>query len=452
MALFSKKKKGEKGQQNVGRMEDYYVIFSLNKSASREENLSILRKQFGELTQNMGGGALNGSDIQERLRMMRDKLAEAIKVFKNKESYEQYNADLQVAYANNQVDMAAQKASADFLDEIQKLYMAGKYALVIQRCVSELDRGVVDINVYVWLARSYWMVDKDQQALDTVDKGLKVDSKNIDLMRVGSRIYTDDMKDYDAAQNMINKMIAVNESLGTAEQVNLFTAFGKEDVAYKTIDDYVAAHPYDEAFKENCANDLIGRAYKCYETVQLADGSKSLFLLSEEAYNKCLSFTEKAAAVYPCQETAQELKDAQSFGEVVFNEDNKENIRWCTLAALAYSFGFAFYVVGFFASIGQLFKEFSEIGFFGFLGGLFSALVILAIFGLLAYVTWKVTLGLKKVSRRPYWQIYRYEITGERLPEEAKYIKYGNWLSGYMKWSWKCSKALMKFAFSLAGM
>lgn len=57
---------------------------------------------------------------------------------------------------------------------------------------------------------------------------------------------------------------------------------------------------------------------------------------------------------------------------------------------------------------------------------------------------------LYKVSKRPYWQIFRYELTGYRDKKEKLYVTIGKIFSGWMRLSWKISKAIFKIAFRLA--
>ena len=99
-------------------------------------------------------------------------------------------------------------------------------------------------------------------------------------------------------------------------------------------------------------------------------------------------------------------------GEVEFNQDNKSNIRWTMFAAWIYG------VAGVMALS-------SGVG-----PGSFIAILLAAA---CAYVT----VMLHKVSKRPYWQIYKYELTGQREPKEKRYITIGNIIAAVAKVSCK---------------
>ena len=67
---------------------------------------------------------------------------------------------------------------------------------------------------------------------------------------------------------------------------------------------------------------------------------------------------------------------------------------------------------------------------------------------LLAAACAYVTVMLHKVSKRPYWQIYKYELTGQREPKEKRYITIGNIIAGYMRWSVKLAFGMIRLIFS----
>lgn len=111
-------------------------------------------------------------------------------------------------------------------------------------------------------------------------------------------------------------------------------------------------------------------------------------------------------------------------GEVEFNQDNKSNIRWTMFAAWVYGIG----------------------GIMGLSAGGSAAGCIVVI--LLAAVCVYSSVMLHKVSKRPYWQIYKYELTGEREPKERRYILIGNIIAGYMRWSVKMAFGVLRLVFS----
>ena len=47
-----------------------------------------------------------------------------------------------------------------------------------------------------------------------------------------------------------------------------------------------------------------------------------------------------------------------------------------------------------------------------------------------------------------YWQIYKYELTGQREPKEKRYITIGNIIAGYMRWSVKIAFGMIRLIFS----
>ena len=76
---------------------DYYALYNLTRGADSKTLVSQLRKKQGEIKQMMSCSATGSETIMETL-LEQDKLVTAaIKIFKNKEKLEEYNAQLDAA-------------------------------------------------------------------------------------------------------------------------------------------------------------------------------------------------------------------------------------------------------------------------------------------------------------------------------------------------------------------
>ncbi len=422
-----------KGRGASGRIVDFYQMFSLDQNASAKEIKKSLRTIQADIRTAMSDGSLNDEEIMKRLQEQSDQVTQAMKCFKNDETKAKYDKELEAAYKSNKVDVEAQKLSQELFEEIAMYFAKQQYKAVISKCVDAINNNVRDIRLYEYLAKSYRLLGDAENALDAVEKGLKVDGDNLDLLKIGSRVYTVNYQNYDEAQKIINHMAEIDKGCATAEQIHLYLNFGKDEIAYQTLDEYMAAHPADEVFKQNCAYDIIGMSYNCYDDCLAEDGTEVSLLLSEEAYQKCLAYCKKAVSLYSDENTRNALEYAEHFGKTEFNEDNASDVKWCLAGAALFLLA-GFMSMGAVASLGE-----------GGVGTLFAGVLQGLLFISIPIV---ITGGLIKESYRPYWKIYKYIFTGERDMREKVFIVLGRIFSCYIRLGWWMTKFVFRIMFS----
>lgn len=422
-------------KKQLGQMVDYYSMYGLNQSASAKDTKKRLRQIQADIRTAMSDGSLNGEEILSKLQQQNEDVVQAMKCFKNEEAKKKYDADLQAAYNANMVDVESQKLAKELFEEILTLFAKREYQQVIAKCLEQINNNTRDVRLYEYLAKSYRLIGRTQQAMDAVENGLKVENDNDRLLKIACRISADDYKDYNRAQGYINRLDGVNKSTATAEQIYLYMNFEKKDAAYQTLDQYLSENPNDQFFRQQCAYDFIGYANECYDTCEAEDGTNVSLILSEEAYHTCLEYCQKAYDLYQDENTRNELEYAKHFGEVEFNEDNRIDLRWNYLATAIYAVSC---VMGIVFMSGVMSGDIRE-GFSLFLFGF-------AFFAGSLYVT----LNFRKASYRPYWQIYKYIFTGEREPKERVFLILGKIISCYMRFSWWLCKVLLRLMFHIS--
>ena len=152
---------------------DYYALYNLTRGADSKTLVSQLRKKQGEIKQMMSCSATGSETIMETL-LEQDKLVTAaIKIFKNKEKLEEYNAQLDAAIASGTLNTEAQEAAQSALDEIERLFLKGNYNAVIKMCRNAINENGANAKLYNFLAQSYYMVDQGESALAAVDEFVK---------------------------------------------------------------------------------------------------------------------------------------------------------------------------------------------------------------------------------------------------------------------------------------
>ncbi|MCD7764120.1 MAG: hypothetical protein LUI14_13190 [Lachnospiraceae bacterium] len=396
-------------KQNVKVPEgivDYYAVYAIDRKAKTKEIRKLLLQKQGELRSHMSNGSLNGDEVMEKLQDAYNMIAAAVKIFKNEDRRKEYDKQLDAAYATGKIDVEAQKAAQDIYEEIEAMFLKGNYRGAIRKCMEALNNNICDFRIYLLLAQSYFALHDTDHSLESVEDGLRVHPDNLPLLKAGSRFANEGKKDFNRAQRYVNRMMEIDPQspLAISEQSYLYLNTGREDLAYQMIDDYMEKHPSDVQFRKDCAHDLIGHSYSYYTKDPSSEG---YVIASEENYNKCLDICNKAAGIYNDENVRTALDTATSFGQTVFNDENLEGILWLLIGGLVYA------IVGLVLA-GSGFSTIGQAGILAlFIGALMSSPVLL-IGILLLFCAWR----LREVSYRPYWQIYKFIITGEREKKE----------------------------------
>lgn len=411
---------------------DYYQLFRLNRKMSCEELAGALREKQNEWRQK--AALCNSPEYLTICREMVEKISAAMKLLKNKDSRAEYDEQLDYAIENNLLDTEAQQLAQDIYDELERLFNAGDYTAVIRKCQELLNSNTTDKKVYNYMAQSFYITDHDAEAIRTVDECLKIFPDDMDTLQLAARYYNVCNNDIQKAQGFINHMLELDSDapLAISEQGYLHLCAGNKDAAFKTYDEYINNHPTDYAFREYAAMSMINYSY----TLFTDDGEGNLLLISQEAYDECLALAEKASSIYDNEHIKEHLEYTKQFGQIEFNKDNRSGIIWTMFSGITYAvLGLVYLVM---SIVGG-----SELGGSGVAVAVIVGLVVLAIGVLCIYAG----IQLFKVSKRPYWQIFRYELTGYRDKKEKLYVTIGKIFSGWMRLSWKISKGMFKFIF-----
>lgn len=404
---------------------DYYQLYGLDRAMKAKEIVKAIRLHQAKARDHMQTVKENSPELFKKVKQMCDMASEAAKCFKTEKAKKEYDKELDLAYQEGRIDVERQKVAESLIGEIENLFASGNYQGVVRRCNEALERKLYDEKLYSYLAQSYDFLGDLSKALNTIDSGLEIYPESIEILSVGARLYNVEQKDYDKAQSMINRMFEVEEDNKWAnlEQIYLYLMFEKEELGYQSIDEYLGRHPQDQEFRSACAHDLISYSYGFYTK----DTQNGIYVItSEEAYKKCVEITDKAVGICRDEITLEAQETVRRFGEKEFNKDNVENIFWSGLAA------------GIYLLMGVM--------MWATVPNSFVIAIIPIAFGLLlSYCTYQLVC----VSNRPYWQLMKYYLTGQREKKEKKYIFIGKLLSFYMKWSVKAAIWIVRFCFRL---
>ncbi len=420
---MAKKLKSKKSQVNPNLI-DYYALFGLDRGLDNKNIVVELSKKLNIVRQKQT--MCQSSEDITKLRELEEKIHEAINVFRKPDVREDYDKKLKEALAKGTLDTTAQQIAEDVYAEIQRMFDMNNYNGVIRKCQELISGTTAETRLYSYIVRSYYLTERYREALSTVDSCLSVHPNDFDALQMSARYYNMCNKDYQKAQNFVNRMLEMDpdSALAVAEQGYLYLCMGNKDMAFKAYEDYIDAHPTNEAFKESCAVDMINYSYSLF--VEDEDGTA--LLISQESYEECLALAEKAASFYDDEDIKNHLEYTRQFGKIEFNEDNREAIRWFIISGLMYSL---------MCLPGFLFVSLGEPG----------GTLVVGIGLVLAFLMFFCAKKLRDVSYRPYWQIFRYEVTGYRDKKEKLYVTLGKIFTGYMRFGFKLSWSVFKGVF-----
>lgn len=410
---------------------DYYQVYDLTRGARREELLKELRrKKNGLIQKQQTAPAEKKVDIEAKISKLIMLLDDAIAIFKNEEKFKEYNKQLDLAYANGVIDTNYQDELIASLDEVERLFYSENYGAAINLCNQLISDKGATVQLYEILAKSYYLTGNRGEALNVAEvcaRDFPHDSVALDMaVRMSVRAGND----FNKAQSYMNLIIETfaGTALAALDQAYILMAQNNLDMGFSVIDDYIKLHPSDNKFRSNAAYDMIAFGNSMFK----GNGSDNsiVYLDSPEEYAICKRYADKACEICNDQTVREYAEDINYYGKVEFNEDNKEHLRWSLLGCVVF-------IIAGLAAIGSV----NDMGFSFGLGGL---LCILCGIGCgFVYV------NLRNVSKRQYWQINKYYMTGERLPKEQFYINIGTALTFIFKYTVKFTIEVNKFILKL---
>lgn len=396
--------------KNIEIETDLYKELEIDRAWDEKTIRDYLKKLLKIWTQRQG--ATNDEQQLLEISNVLDLIESGFRFLTKTAKRKQYDAALEVAYKNKKLTDEAEEELYTILDQARAYYRKGNIKLATKLAEEVVAEKVNDVSAYEFLARCYMDVSAYNKALNVVDQGLAIFSDNLKLHWLGARIETVGTKNFNNAQNRVNKLIelAPNESIGYSEQINLHLQQGDENLAFSEIDSYIAEHPDDNSFRQGVAYELDAYSKTCY----YYDASQNAsFIADKQSYNKCLNLCEKAVEVYADEYTQKQLKRAQSYGKKEWNDWNLPSIKSLAI------YGSLFAVLGF-AS-----EAFLMLG-----------VIFYTVMGILIYF-----------SFRPYWQIYKTYVTGEMGSTEQAISIIGEQTAKLAEWMFNTLMKVMGWIF-----
>lgn len=399
---------------------DYYQKFNLDRNKSAKELTTQLRSMQGD---RMKQATIDPYNYELQAKVNKDVRAieAAIKIFEHDK--DQYDKELAKAYEAGKVAQEVRQAPQGFFSELDAMLNVGNYSMIIERCNESLSNNVKDVRLYHYLAMANYGSGNVVGAFDIITTALTEYHDDFFLLRLGAR-YSANVRAFGYAQGYVDRLLEVypENPLASSDQCYLYEQMGKEERAFKLINDYLEKNPNSTEFRQACSYDLVTLSHSCY----IEDSSSgSMIIATQEKYEKCLATCNKAAEIYKDDMTTAVLESAQFFGKTEYNWENFRHTLALFLGSLIYGvLGLTFFL-----------QHGTNPG-----AGLFITLGAFLLYS---------GIRLIQVSFRPYWQINKFYMTGKRERSEQFYIWVGNVFAFYLKWSIKIAIAITVMVFVL---
>lgn len=409
---------------------DLYKKLDLDRSwdtPAIKERLKEIQKMW-----TLRQAACNDREQLQLIEAILDAVEDGYRWLLQPKKRKEYDAALDEAYQNGTLFDEAEAKLVSLIDQAMEYYKKGNIRLAAECAQKAVDGRVNDVRAYDILVNSLYEMQEYDKALEAVDRGTSIFTTNTELYRLGARIASivSIGGSFEDAQRRVNALIALNPdaSVGHTEQTFLQLCRGDDELAFQEIDAYAAAHPEDEEFRRSSAYMLINyyAAACCFhdESNSEYDG----FILEKEDYERAKALTGKAVNLYSDEYTRDQLQKVKHFGKKEFNNWNVQSIYGLLCG------GVGLLIIGMIAGIFSI--------------GFRFLIAVMGICWAAAAAFWVFAGVLTYCSFRPYWQIYKTNMTGKMgKTEEVLHnvgVVSGRYGGEFLQLAWKLVAALVK--------
>ena len=312
---------------------DYYRLLEIDHNMSTEDILKYLRKINRQWTKRNNTCQSDRKEQLDNIAQTLEIIRNAIKQFGNDITRQDYDNELNKAYANGTLNNSTQKEYKDILEQAWAYYYKNDIDTALQYARECVDAQINDPSAYELLADCYMLGDAYDEALKAIDVGLNIFNRNESLMVLGARIATVSGQMYDIAQLRINSILEAfpDEPYGYAEQIYMHLHKGETELAFSEIDSYLNVRPNDMKFRELVAHDLDKYIYENFITMT---GDNEILIAEKEAYKNAVRLAAKASEIFNDSRTQTTVNEVTFFGKREWDSWNMPSIKTLTLFGL----------------------------------------------------------------------------------------------------------------------
>lgn len=368
---------------------DFYDLLDLDRTRDTESLQKQIRQVIRE-KRKQRGFAQGGSE-SKKLKDEVELYYDALKYFTNDASRKRYDAELAQAVAKNENFHRPRPKADDLFGNAIEMFNSQRYDMTYELLVELLSETPNNEKAWQLLGDTKYMMGDYDDALHVVNKAAKAFPMSIDL-RFRDIRFNILLDNFNEAQALLNKAMAdfPDSPVFASEQIYLYLAAGKIDLAKKFIDEYIETKPSDSEFRHLTAENLTDIATQNYV---IDPESRQRFPITQANYDLCLKLITWANQIWQDQSTLAALDHIRELGTMHFDQSQVKKIVLCAIVGIVPIFIFFTFII-------------NNIDSHNIMQVLFSpATVLVAIPIAFAYSIWKK-------SRRPLWMEYRDTLRG----------------------------------------
>lgn len=318
-------------------MTNYYTEFNLDPNASCETLCAQLLQAKKKWINRQNANSVEKRQEAERKVVL---IEEASKAFADEASKTAYDRALAQA-SQNAGGAPQQQAQARpqqqqqptqpqqqqgwtverVVDTAAQNQMSGRFSANIELCRQAIAHGMEDPNIYTYLAIAYSEIGNIQNALVTMETGLKKFPDEWSLYFNICSMYLHNTNQYGVVRKYLDKLkawdIERDAVLGMELEYLLFS--GQVDAAEANIQAHLRENPSDNEYKEGAA-----KAYQLYANKFMAKAANGkTYYPTQEAYDSALYYRKKAHELYPSDTTQQLLNEMAEAGKRKMDRETK---------------------------------------------------------------------------------------------------------------------------------
>lgn len=368
--------------RNKQEFFDYYERFGLDRSKDIKHLKKELTLKITDLTAKRSCIPPSDETLKKRIEDEIALMQKAMMTFSNDKRRKAYDTELDKALKAGRVNHEENTEIRDILEKARRFFDKGQYELAVKFAKEVIDNNPNSPEPYIILCRSKFLSCEYDEAVELVDKSSKIFANDLELCWLAVR-YNILIEDIETAQRKLNEAVSKfgNVPLLAAEQIYLYFYINRDEMAMKTVQEYLSVNPNDNTYKKYVAYNILEIANYSY----LYDPASEMLLLTEEKdYNRCLEIVTAANRIYQDERTTNELKYIKQFGDMIYDEDNRG----------AFKFNVRLSIIGLIATI-VMFVLGNDLVYFGVFG---------VIFTILCAVTAVV---INSMDMQPRWKVIR---------------------------------------------
>ncbi len=302
---------------NTNVVHDYYSDLSIPRDLSLQDVKRLINKKIKQNADRISSSAGETEKLKE-LEAINKLLHNARKIFSSEKNRKEYDDQLENQKAKGQIASPEQARSKDLLSKAEFFLHNFNYDDATRFAFESIRQDNDNLEAYDFLGKLYYEKEEYEQAVNIIDKALRISPDNIRMLWCSAR-YNIFNQNSSEAQAKINRMLEIdpNSYLAKSEQVYLYLMYDHEIFALEQIDKYLAAYPNDINFRKQAAENLFTYARTFFVWIEELN---EYGIIGAEDCEVAMVYLKKAYELYPCERYQELIETTEKYNTKIFDD------------------------------------------------------------------------------------------------------------------------------------